>query len=104
MNNLLFFKECILSHLLSIFGTFFYLNNSRIKNFEKWVEKLTDNIVKILRETHNNHKVTKKVLVQVVGISTSAIDNNIDFLKDFGILSNEGSDKGGYWIIYFELP
>ena len=71
---------------------------------EKWVEKLTDNRVKILREVHNNHKVTKKELEQVVGISASAIDNNIDFLKDLGLLSREGSDKGGYWKIIPVLP
>lgn len=71
---------------------------------EKWVEKLTDNRVKILREVHNNHKVTKKELEQVVGISASAIDNNIDFLKDLGLLSREGSDKGGYWKINHILP
>ncbi|MCL9769967.1 HTH domain-containing protein [Flavobacterium sp. HXWNR69] len=93
-----------MSHLLSIFGTFFYPNNSKIKNIEKWVEKLTDNRVKILRETHNNHKVTKKELEQAIGISASAIDNNIDILKDLGLLSREGSDKGGYWKINHILP
>ena len=71
---------------------------------EKWVEKLTDNRVKILREVHNNHKVTKKELEQAVGISASAIDNNIDVLKDLGLLSREGSDKGGYWKINPILP
>jgi ATP-dependent DNA helicase RecG len=71
---------------------------------EKWVEKLTDNRVKILREIHNNHKVTKKELEQVVGISASAIDNNINILKDLGLLSREGSDKGGYWKIITILP
>lgn len=71
---------------------------------EKWVEKLTDNRVKILREVHNNHKVTKKELEQAVGISASAIDNNIDVLKDLGLLSREGSDKGGYWKIIPILP
>jgi ATP-dependent DNA helicase RecG len=71
---------------------------------EKWVEKLTDNRVKILREVHNNHKVTKKELEQLVGISASAIDNNIDILKDLGLLSREGSDKGGYWKINHILP
>ncbi|MBD0725867.1 ArsR family transcriptional regulator [Flavobacterium sp. L1I52] len=71
---------------------------------EKWVDKLTDNRVKILREVHNNHKVTKKELEQTVGISASAIDNNIDFLKDLGLLSREGSDKGGYWKIIPILP
>jgi ATP-dependent DNA helicase RecG len=71
---------------------------------EKWVEKLTDNRVKILKEIHNNHKVTKKELEQVVGISASAIDNNINILKDLGLLSREGSDKGGYWKIIPVLP
>jgi len=71
---------------------------------EKWVEKLTDNRVKILREVHNNHKVTKKELEQFVGISASAIDNNIDVLKDLGLLTREGSDKGGYWKIIPVLP
>ena len=71
---------------------------------EKWVEKLTDNRVKILREIHNNHKVTKKELEQVVGISASAIDNNIDVLKNLGLLSRVGSDKGGYWKIIPVLP
>lgn len=71
---------------------------------EKWVEKLTDNRVKILREIHKNHKVTKKELEQVVGISASAIDNNITILKDLGLLSREGSDKGGYWKIITILP
>jgi ATP-dependent DNA helicase RecG len=71
---------------------------------EKWVEKLTDNRVKILKEIHNNHKVTKKELEQFVGISASAIDNNINILKDLGLLSREGSDKGGYWKIITILP
>jgi ATP-dependent DNA helicase RecG len=71
---------------------------------EKWVEKLTDNRVKILREIHNNHKVTKKEIEQAVGISASTIDNNINILKDLGLLSREGSDKGGYWKIIPILP
>ena len=71
---------------------------------EKWVEKLTDNRVKILREVHNNPKVTKKELEQIVSISASAIDNNIDVLKDLGLLTREGSDKGGNWKINYLLP
>lgn len=71
---------------------------------EKWVEKLTDNRVKILKEVHINQKVTKKELEQVVGISASAIDNNIDVLKDLGLLTREGSDKGGNWKINYLLP
>lgn len=71
---------------------------------ENWVEKLTENRVKILKEVNNNHKVTKKELEQFVGLSASAIDNNIDVLKDLGLLTREGSDKGGYWKINPILP
>jgi ATP-dependent DNA helicase RecG len=71
---------------------------------EKWVEKLTDNRVKILREVHNNPKVTKKELEQSLSISASAIDNNIDILKDLGLLTREGSDKGGNWRINYLVP
>ena len=71
---------------------------------EKWVEKLTDNRVKILREVHNNPKVTKKELEQAVSISASAIDNNIDALKNLGLLTREGSDKGGNWKINYLVP
>jgi len=71
---------------------------------EKWVEKLTANRIKILREVHNNPKVTKKELEQVVSISASAIDNNIDILKNLGLLTREGSDKGGNWKINYLLP
>jgi ATP-dependent DNA helicase RecG len=71
---------------------------------EKWVEKLSDNRVKILREVHNNPKVTKKELEQAVSISASAIDNNIDILKNLGLLTREGSDKGGNWRINYLVP
>ena len=71
---------------------------------EKWVEKLTDNRVKILREVHNNPKVTKKELEQAVSISASSIDNNIDILKNLGLLTREGSDKGGNWRINYLVP
>ena len=71
---------------------------------ERWVEKLTDNRVKILREVHRNNKVTKRELEQGVGLSASAIDNNIDVLKELGLLEREGSDKGGNWKINYILP
>jgi ATP-dependent DNA helicase RecG len=66
---------------------------------EKWVEKLTDNRVKIIREVHNNPKVTKKELGQLISVSTSAID----ILKDLGLLTREGSDTGGNWKIKFTI-
>ena len=71
---------------------------------EKWVEKLTDNRVKILREVHRNNRVTKRELEQIIGLSASAIDNNIDALKELGLLERVGSDKGGNWRINYILP
>lgn len=71
---------------------------------ERWVEKLTDNRVKILREVHRNNRVTKRELEREVGISASAIDNNIDVLKELGLLEREGSDKGGNWKINYIVP
>lgn len=71
---------------------------------ENWVEKLTDNRVKILREVHANNRVTKKELEKIVGLSGSAIDNNIEVLRGLGLLEREGSDKGGNWRINYILP
>ena len=71
---------------------------------ERWVEKLTDNRVKILREVHRNNRVTKRELEQIIGLSASAIDNNIDALKELGLLERVGSDKGGNWRINYILP
>lgn len=77
-------------------------------DFEKWVEiwveKLTENRVKILREIHNHNKVTKKELERNIGVSASTIDNNIAILKELGLLEREGSDKGGNWKINYILP
>ncbi len=77
-------------------------------NFEKWVEnwvdKLSENRIKILREVNHNGRITKKEMEKKVGISATAIDNNIEALKNFGLLVREGSDKGGYWKINYTLP
>lgn len=45
-----------------------------------------------------------KELERIVSISASAIDNNIDALKDLWLLVREGSEKGGNWKINFLLP
>ena len=71
---------------------------------ERWAEKLTNNRVKILREVHANNRVTKRELEQEVGISASAIDNNLNVLKELGLLEREGSDKGGNWKLNYISP
>lgn len=71
---------------------------------ERWVEKLTDNRIKILEEVHKDNRVTKKELELKVGVSGSTIDNNINTLKELGLIEREGSDRGGYWKINYILP
>lgn len=71
---------------------------------ENWLEKLTDNRVKILREIHRNNRISTRKLEQKISVSVSAIDNSIDVLKELGLLERVGSDKGGYWKINYILP
>lgn len=40
---------------------------------------------------------------QLVGFSATALDNNIEVLKDKGLLEREGT-KGGVWIIHYINP
>ena len=51
----------------------------------------------ILAEMRNNPNVTKAELSRTIGISTTAIDNNIAYLKKNGYIERIGSNKTGYW-------
>lgn len=42
-------------------------------------------------------KITKQKLAERIGISTTAVDKNISYLKDHGYLKRIGSNKTGYW-------
>lgn len=70
----------------------------------KWVEKLSENRIKILKNIHLNNKISKKELEAIIGLSGTAIDKNIDALRELGLLEREGGAKGGHWIIKFILP
>jgi ATP-dependent DNA helicase RecG len=63
------------------------------------VKDLTSNQMKLLEliETHPN--VTKQEMAKHIGISTTAIDNNINTLKAKGLLERVGGRKDGYWKI-----
>ncbi len=61
--------------------------------------KLTNNQIKILIAISCNPTITIKELSNLVGISVTAIGNNIRILKDLLILRRLGSDKKGYWEI-----
>jgi ATP-dependent DNA helicase RecG len=71
---------------------------------DKWVEKLSENRIEILKAIHYNSKISKKELESNIGLSGTAIDNNIEALKELGLLEREGGAKGGEWIIKFKLP
>ena len=71
---------------------------------DKWVEKLSENRIEILKAIHYNSKISKKKLESNIGLSGTAIDNNIEALKELGLLEREGGAKGGEWMIKFKLP
>ena len=71
---------------------------------DKWVEKLSENRIEILKAIHYNSKISKKELETSISLSGTAIDNNIEALKELGLLEREGGAKGGEWMIKFKLP
>jgi ATP-dependent DNA helicase RecG len=63
------------------------------------VKDLTENQVKLLEFIEAHPNVTKEEMAKHVGISTTAIDNNIKTLKQKGLLERKGGRKEGYWKI-----
>jgi ATP-dependent DNA helicase RecG len=55
--------------------------------------------MKIMDLISQNPEITKKQLSTQVGISTTAIDKNIEKLKKTNLLDRQGSDKKGKWFI-----
>jgi len=68
-----------------------------VKLGEKLGVKLGENEAEILRILAENNNATSKQLSVIIGISTTAVENNIAKLKKKGILNRIGPDKGGYW-------
>jgi len=48
-------------------------------------------------EIEQNPYITKKELSIKLGISETAVDNNIAFLRKNGFIGRIGKTKGGYW-------
>ncbi|MGM9813471.1 MAG: RNA-binding domain-containing protein [Candidatus Enteromonas sp.] len=59
--------------------------------------RLTPNRIRIISEIRNNPKITSSQLASILGISTTAIEKNISYLKDNGYVERIGSNKTGYW-------
>jgi ATP-dependent DNA helicase RecG len=66
---------------------------------EKLVNGLVENQKNIVRWMHKSSKISIKELSEKLGISTTAVDKNIQKLKDLGIIKRIGPAKGGYWKI-----
>ena len=66
------------------------------KGGQKNEEKTIDTILQLIKDNPN---ITRKVLVQAVGISSSAVQKHINRLKAGGVIVRHGGDRGGYWEI-----
>ena len=74
-----------------------------------WVEKLKTGLVensenglvenqsKILEMMIKDPTISKQQISESLGISSTAVDKNIDVLKKKGLLKRVGPDKGGHW-------
>lgn len=62
-------------------------------------KKKKSNRDKIIEEIRNNPNVTNKQLSIIIGISETAIENNIRILRENKIIERIDSKKTGYWKI-----
>ena len=51
----------------------------------------------ILTEMRDNPNIIAEELRKILGISKTAVDNNISFLRENGYIERVGSKKAGYW-------
>ncbi len=58
---------------------------------------LNETRIKIMEEMRNNPNITQIQLAQIIGISRTAIQNNISYLKENGYIERIGSPQTGYW-------
>ena len=75
-----------------------------VKKIEHIFSKQEKNNIDILKNIHKNSRISIRELSDVLGLSLSAIDKNLLFLKELGLLERMNGAKGGYWIIHFKLP
>lgn len=71
---------------------------TRIRNQEIGNKKpLNARRKKIIAEMRDNPNITTAELHVMLGISKTAVENNITFLKDNGYIERIGAKKNGYW-------
>ena len=59
--------------------------------------RMTPNRSKIISEVRNNPNITAAQLSVIRGISVTAVQKNIEYLKIIGCIERIGSNKSGYW-------
>jgi predicted HTH transcriptional regulator len=68
---------------------------------EGLVDRLVDGLVesqqKLLKLVVDNPQISKRRMAEIIGISTTAIDKNIEQLKRKKLLERVGSPKAGIW-------
>lgn len=64
-----------------------------------WSPFINESQTNILKTINRNNKISKRELGEEVQLGKTSIDNNIEKLKDLGILERIGSDRGGSWKI-----
>jgi predicted HTH transcriptional regulator len=66
---------------------------------ERLVDGLVENQKKIVRLIHRDPHISKKKMAEVIGISVTAVDKNIETLKKNGLIKRFGNAKHGHWEI-----
>ncbi len=60
-------------------------------------EKLGENRLGIIKLMQANQQISIAELSRLIGISTTAIEKNIKYLKENEIIKRVGAAKGGHW-------
>lgn len=71
---------------------------------EKLGEKLGENRAAILRAIAANPRVTVVQLAHQIGLSTTAMENNLRYLKTQKLIARIGPAKGGVWQVNEAKP
>ena len=66
---------------------------------DKLGDKLTENQKLIVTELRMNHSISLAQLSKKIGISQTAVENNINKLRKGGIIQRIGTTKKGSWIV-----
>ena len=67
------------------------------ESWEKVGRKLGENQIKIILLLFQDSNITIDKLSKIIGISDTAIENNLAKLKKFGLIKRRGADRSGYW-------